>query len=155
MADMVPQAGTQRGKAEGAPFIGAADLRYDDLPATADQLPRIRHALTAWAQNIGMSTDHVTAVVLATYEAMANVVTHAYPHYRGTFSVRASYRSDQRYMTITVSDRGRWQPPPPTPAPHHGMGLQLIRALATQTTIDSGAQGTTVEMSWSLPGASP
>jgi anti-sigma regulatory factor (Ser/Thr protein kinase) len=153
---MLPEAGTRLGNAGGnsAP-IGVADLCYDDIPATADQLPRIRHALTAWVQQIDVSADHVDAVVLATYEAMANVVTHAYPHHRGTFNIRAAYRPDQRYVDIVVSDHGRWQPPSPSSLPYRGRGLQLIRALAADATVDRSAQGTTVHMRWPLPGDPP
>lgn len=149
---MLPNAETWfgNGRAHAAPD-GVADLRYDDVPATADQLPRIRHALTAWAQQVGVSADEVNAVVLATYEAMANVVAHAYPNHRGTFNMRAAYRGDQRYVRITVSDRGHWRPPPTDQVPPHGMGLQLIHGLTVKAAVDPGTQGTTVHMAWPIP----
>lgn len=130
--------------------FGVTDLRFDGIPATADQLPRLRRALAAWVQLIGAHADQVNAVALATYEAMANVVIHAYPRHRGTFDMHAAYRPDQRYVNITVSDHGCWRPPPPSP-PRRGLGLQLIRALAPDATIDPGAQGTTVHLAWPVP----
>lgn len=152
---MLRHAGTCRGNGKGDPVVGGvADLRYDDVPATAGQLPRIRHALTAWAQQVGVSADEVHAVALATYEAMANVVTHAYPHHQGTFDMHAVYHRDQRYVNITVSDRGRWRPPPPDQVRPYGMGLQLIRGLAVEAAVDPGAQGATVHMAWPIPGDS-
>lgn len=145
MTDMLPNMGAR---------VDVADLRYDDIPATADQLPRIRHALAAWAQQAGISADDVNAVALAAYEAMANVVTHAYPHHQGTFDLHAAYHRDQRYVHVTVSDRGRWRSPPAVPAPPHSMGLQLIQGLAADATVQPGAQGTTVCMGWPVPGHS-
>lgn len=147
---MLPNAGTRLGNAEGAP-VDVADLRYDHIPARAAQLPRIRHALGAWAQQIGISADDVGAVVLATYEAMSNVVIHAYLNHQGTFDLHAAHRRDQHYVKITVSDRGRWRPPPTEPVPPRCMGLQLIQGLAVRATVDSSAQGTTVHMSWPTP----
>jgi serine/threonine-protein kinase RsbW len=145
---MLPNAGTRLDNDKGDSVLsGEADLHYDDIPATADQLPWIRRALTSWAYQIGMSADDVIAVVLATYEAMANVVLHAYPHHQGTFDVHAIYCPDQRYMHVTVSDRGRWRLPSVSGSPH-GMGLQLIQGLTADVTVDSGAQGTTVRMGW-------
>jgi anti-sigma regulatory factor (Ser/Thr protein kinase) len=150
MADMLPRVGTPH-NAEGDPAsLGVADLRYDDIPATADQLPRIRHALIAWAQHAGVSAEHLDAVVLATYEAMANVVTHAYPHHRGTFDMHAACRPEARQVNVTVADRGCWRPPPARAIPHHGRGMQLIQALAADATVDPGARGTTVHMRWPL-----
>jgi anti-sigma regulatory factor (Ser/Thr protein kinase) len=156
MTDMLPNARTRLGNAKGdSPPIGVTDLRYAGIPATAAQLPRIRRALTAWAHQVGVSADDVDALVLATYEAMANVIIHAYPYHQGTFDVHAAYSPDQRSVNVTVSDRGRWRAPPSVPAPPHGMGLQLIQGLATDVTVDPGAQGTTVRMRWLVPSDSP
>ena len=150
---MLPEAKMRHGNAGGdLVSIGVTDLCFDDVPATADQLPRIRHAVNSWVQRIGVRADDVNAVVLATYEAMANVVTHAYQHHRGTFDLHAVYRPDQRYVKITVSDRGRWRT---NRVPHHGMGLQLIQALAADALVDPGAQGTTVHLGWPLRGTTP
>lgn len=150
---MLPKAEPRLGNAGGvfAP-VGVADLCYEDIPATADQLSRIRHALSAWAGQIGISEEGVSAVVLATYEAMANVVTHAYPYRQGTFDIRAAYRHNQRWVDVTVSDRGRWRSPPTDWTSLQGMGMQLIQALSADVTVDSRAQGTTVHMRWPTPG---
>jgi serine/threonine-protein kinase RsbW len=153
---MLLKAGTRLGNAEGdLALIGMVDLYYDDIPATADQLPRIRRALSAWAHRIGFSTDEVNVLVLATYETMANVVTHAYPHRQGTFDMHAAYRPAQRYVKITVSDHGRWRLSPTNPVGHRGSGLRLIHALAADAAVDPGARGTTVHMGSPLHGNSP
>ncbi|MGH3874815.1 MAG: ATP-binding protein [Pseudonocardiaceae bacterium] len=155
MNDMLPNAEMRLGNArDGTAPLAVADLRYDDVPAVADQLPRIRHMLTAWAQQVGLSADDVSAVVLATYEAMANVVSHAYPHRQGTFDVHAVYSRGRRYVKITVVDRGCWRPPT-NPVPPHGMGLQLIHGLAVDAVVDPGVHGTTVRLGWPIPGDSP
>jgi serine/threonine-protein kinase RsbW len=148
---MVLQGERHRDNAKGGlVHSGVPDLRWAGVPATADQLPPIRRYLASWAQRIGVSADHVHEVILTTYEAMDNVVTHAYPHGNGTFDVHAVYRPDQGYISVTVSDRGHWRRWQVNPARHGGRGLRLIKALATHASVDPRAEGTTVRMSWPL-----
>ncbi|HET9255170.1 MAG TPA: ATP-binding protein [Pseudonocardiaceae bacterium] len=144
---MAPQVDGHRGDTVGVLALdGGTDFRCAGIPATSQELPRIRHALAAWARRAGVSDDHVAVIVLAAYEAMANVVDHAYPHEGGTFDLYAACRPGQGWLWVTVSDRGCWQPP----LTSHGWGMLLINALATHASVEPHAGGTTVQMSWSL-----
>ncbi|HEX3784058.1 MAG TPA: ATP-binding protein [Pseudonocardiaceae bacterium] len=129
----------------------SAHLYYRAGPASGDQLAPIRRALTDWARGLGAAEDTVEAIILATDEAMSNVISHAYPGRTGEFELRAGLAQESGRIEIVVRDHGRWQPPG-APDPRHGRGLPLIRALAKQSSIDRTATGTTVRMSWPLAG---
>jgi serine/threonine-protein kinase RsbW len=128
------------------------DLHYPAIPAEAGRIARLRHAVAQWATAIGLAADRVQQLALATYEAMANVVTHAYRDRTGVFELRATYRAEHRQVTITVTDHGHWRPArAPGPGPSTGgRGLPLIRALAEDTSITTSASGTSVHMCWTI-----
>jgi anti-sigma regulatory factor (Ser/Thr protein kinase) len=133
--------------------VDVSDLHCLAVPARADRLPSLRRIVARWASSVGMVAERVHALTLATYEAMANVVTHAYRGVPGgVLELHATYHKQLRQVTITVVDFGRWRP-----AIVHsvddllrtkGRGLPLIRALAEGADIDSDDQGTTVRMNW-------
>lgn len=125
-----------------------ADLRCSGVPAGADRLPALRHALSDWAVQAGMPDERVEDLALAAYEAMANVVEHAYSEGDGTFDLVASQLPEQRCIQVTVTDRGRWQRPPREPGPLHGRGLPLMRHLADSVEVRPGAEGTEAVLRW-------
>ena len=49
---------------------------------------------------------------------------------------------------MTVSDAGRWKAPSPT---HKGLGLTVMRGLMDAVDLETGLNGTTVEMRRRLP----
>jgi serine/threonine-protein kinase RsbW len=132
------------------------DVREGDLhvrvPATAGRLTGLRHALTEWAEHAGLTEADREALTLASYEAMANSVEHAYAgQLRGVLELRAVRDVDEGRVVVTVTDYGRWKPPPTDPGTR-GRGLPLIRGLTPESAIRPSANGTTVSMSWPLPG---
>lgn len=125
------------------------------VPAVPGRLAALRHALAEWADRIGLSTGDQEALVLATYEAMANSVEHAYPdQIQGVLEVRAHRDVEEGRAVVTVTDYGRWKPPEPSGG-LRGRGLSLIRGLTATTTITPTPTGTTVAMSWPLPEEEP
>ncbi len=127
----------------------AADVHWEGVPATSEQLPPLRHALAEWATAIGLPNEQVDAVTLAADEAMSNVVSHAYPDGPGTLDLSAVHHAEPDGVCVTVRDYGRWRPVREDPGPLHGRGLLLIRALAHEVAIEQGPEGTTVRMTWS------
>ena len=126
-------------------------LHRTDVPATADQLYRLRLELSSWATAVGVVGDLADAVILAADEAMSNAVSHAYDGTSpGTFDLHATLDAERAAIHVTVTDRGRWQEADPDPGPLHGRGLILIRTLAHEATFDQTATGTTVRMTWLL-----
>jgi serine/threonine-protein kinase RsbW len=123
----------------------APDLRREDVPAEAAQLGRLRDALAAWAAGTGLRAGRVQDLLLAAYEAMANVVVHAYPDRIGTLALHAGQVGDS--VTVTIRDQGQWQPVPRSGL-LGGRGLPLIHTLANQALVETSAAGTTVTMTW-------
>lgn len=127
-----------------------ADLRYSAVPAWANRLPALRHVLSDWAADTGMAVERVEDLTLAAYEAMANVVEHAYPDGAGTFDLRASHLPGERCVQVTITDRGQWVPPAADPGPLHGRGLPLMRHLADSADVRPGSEGTEAVLRWRL-----
>jgi serine/threonine-protein kinase RsbW len=136
---------------------GAGSLReiHCRVPADADRLAEMRHALSRWATGIGMPDRQRDELVLAAYEAMANSVEHAYGEapgaddFDGVVDLHAAHTPDGTVI-VTVTDYGQWQPPVPSDG-IRGRGILLMRALADDTTITRVDTGTTVTMTWALP----
>lgn len=123
-------------------------------PATVDHLAKMRRILVDFAASTGMNRDQVNEVALAAYEAMSNVVEHAYPDSPGTFDLHAMRHDDR--LTVTVVDSGRWKPSSGRSAALpalRGRGLALMKGLSAEFTLVRRATGTLVRMSWSLPSA--
>jgi serine/threonine-protein kinase RsbW len=108
-------------------------------------LDQLRHQVTGWAARAGMAMGRVQDLVLAVYEAMANVAVHAYAGEPGLLDLRARHRGGR--ITVTVTDHGRRRPAP-VPGMLHGRGLPLIRTLADEVSFSITPTGTTVELSW-------
>ncbi|GHG03081.1 MULTISPECIES: ATP-binding protein [Amycolatopsis] len=123
----------------------ARDLQRRDVPAEPGRLAPPRDQLAVWAPGAGLPPGRVQDLLLAVYEAMANVVVHAYPDCPGTFTLHA--RRDGDAVTVTIRDHGRWQPVPRA-RPLGGRGLPLIHSLADQALVETSAAGTTVTMTW-------
>ncbi|WP_307849528.1 ATP-binding protein [Qaidamihabitans albus] len=119
-----------------------------DVPARVEQLSALRHALADWAHRRGVAGEQIDAMTLATYEALANVVEHAYPDAEGTLDLRARCLPHSRRVEVTVTDHGHWQPPPADPGPLSGRGLPLMQQLADTAHVEPDPQGTTVRLHW-------
>jgi Histidine kinase-like ATPase domain len=87
----------------------------------------------------------VDDLVLAVYEALANVVEHAYPPEHPQPMMRLQARVEDRHVLITISDHGRWRTPPREPG-YRGRGLAMMRSLITELHLHRGPQGTTVQL---------
>jgi serine/threonine-protein kinase RsbW len=82
-------------------------------------------------------------------EALTNAAEFAYvaSNERGTMSVSARYDAADRKLIAMVSDHGAWLEKEPDGKPNtRGRGIQLMRALADRTTIESESSGTQVRL---------
>jgi serine/threonine-protein kinase RsbW len=132
--------------------VSEGDTAGEDLrvrvPAVVERLHQLRHALNDWATRIGLAAETVTDLVLAAYEAMANVVEHAYrDRVGGLLDLHAHADHAHHTVTVTVTDYGRWRPPRCGPTPR-GRGLNLIHGLTQHTEISPSEHGTTVAMTY-------
>jgi serine/threonine-protein kinase RsbW len=112
--------------------------------ARGDELTGLRHALTSWAHRQGLPSDIVRSIELASYEAMANVVEHAYGDSAGELRLTATAHPNR--LDVAVSDHGQWRGP--RADPDGGMGITLIQRLADYARIEAGERGTVVSMTW-------
>ncbi|PXY30386.1 ATP-binding protein [Prauserella sp. PE36] len=120
--------------------------------AHARHATELRGELAEWSRGLGLPEQTRDAIAIAAYEAMANVVTHAYP--AGTIGVLELHASRQADgVAVIVSDRGRWRTPPAEPGIRHGRGLPLIHALSDRAEIRCADAGTTVTLTWQVDGA--
>lgn len=126
----------------------ARELGYAAVPAAADRLPELRHALLHWSQRLALTPDRAEQLILATYEALANAVQHAYRDGVGTLDLYAVHRPWSGVVEVRVADRGNWLPPSADPGPLHGRGLPLMRELADSVEVHPQQDGTTVVLRW-------
>ncbi len=100
-----------------------------------------------WLEELPLDDGSSYDILLATYEALANVAAHAYLDRDGWVRLYADWAGDT--LTATVTDTGCGIAPeghrPPTSG---GRGLHLIDDLTDQMTIDTGEHGTQVTMIW-------
>ncbi|MGU3654611.1 ATP-binding protein [Mycolicibacterium sp. A43C] len=130
----------------------AAQSGDADLVVTATAEPtaasELSAAVRAWlTRRVSVDTGRIADIVLAAYEALANCADHAYQGEQaaGVMSIEARHDSDARTVQLCVVDRGHWLDPCSGPEnPARGRGLNLMRALCDDLTVDGTADGTRV-----------
>lgn len=124
-----------------------ANLHRQRMPASADVLPVLRDELDQWARSAGLSGEVTDSLALASYEAMANAVEHAYDGAAGHLEVEAALLDEA--VEVTVTDHGSWRTPGKSAAERR-RGLPLIHRLADEAVVTSGEGGTRVLMRWDI-----
>lgn len=122
------------------------------LPARAENVAVVRHALAGLAEQIGMDETGVADLKTVVTEACMNVVVHAYPNGTGPLLVEAD--PDSQGLTVTVSDMGAGiNPRADSNRDSLKLGLSLIAALSSSFSISGGIdRGTEVMMRVPLSG---
>ncbi|MEX2108724.1 MAG: ATP-binding protein [Solirubrobacterales bacterium] len=123
------------------------------LPAKAENVTLVRHALAGLAEEIGMDAPGLADLKTVVTEACMNVAVHAYQGQPGPLSVDA--RPDEDGLTVVVRDQGSGiKPLAETDRPSLRLGLSLIAALSSSFAISGGLdQGTEVTMRIPLRGS--
>ncbi|MFF0148768.1 anti-sigma regulatory factor (Ser/Thr protein kinase) [Amycolatopsis sulphurea] len=134
------------------PVPSAIDvLSLHGVPAEPLALRSLRHRLLEWALSAGIPVDRAHDIVLAGYEALANVADHAYREGEpGHVDLDATLHVDQ--VELVITDHGCWRPAGEdrTPVPVRGRGLLLLHASADRADVRTGAGGTVVTLGWNL-----
>ena len=116
-----------------------------ELGADVEELAQSRHTLRDWLDEAGAGADEALDVLIAVGEALANAIEHGHrDHPEGTVHLHAVVVAERVYVTVT--DTGSWKTPQAVPARHRGRGLELMRALMQDVTIESRPAGTIVQM---------
>ncbi|MGH3939679.1 MAG: ATP-binding protein [Pseudonocardiaceae bacterium] len=139
-----------------SPFPRAAQedrIDYELLDLLTEATPQsarwLRVRFTEWLRTTGASATLVDDLTIAVYEALANVVEHAYPSDHPDPVMRLRAQSDYHQVLITISDNGCWRTPS---APgFRGRGLLIMRYLATEVQLKTTEHGTTVHLRVDLP----
>lgn len=100
-----------------------------------------RHLLARWLERVGATPEETREIQLASHEACANAIEHAYRF--GDDVVLLEARLVDGEVGLTVSDSGSWQE---RRDPLRGRGIELMRELMDRVSVDGGPQGTTVEL---------
>jgi serine/threonine-protein kinase RsbW len=117
------------------------------LPARAENVAVVRHALAGLADRIGMDEPGIADLKTVVTEACMNVVVHAYPAGEpGLLEVEAGQELDG--LTVVVRDYGMGiRPRPDVDRPSLRIGLTLIAALSKSFEIKGGIdRGTEIRM---------
>jgi serine/threonine-protein kinase RsbW len=125
------------------------------LPAKAENVAVVRHALAGLAEEIGMDEPGLADLKTVVTEACMNVAVHAYDGGAGPLTVEAY--PDEEGLTVTVRDEGVGiQPQADVERGSLRLGLSLIAALSTSFAISGGVgAGTEVTMRLPLNGGAP
>jgi anti-sigma regulatory factor (Ser/Thr protein kinase) len=105
-------------------------------------IPIVRDALRSWCVGMRLNEDDTFGILLATGEALANAVEHAYDDTHGLVRLRAIL--DDESITVAVEDQGRWKPP--TVNDERGRGLPIMHALMDSVDIESDDHRKTIHL---------
>lgn len=117
------------------------------LPARAENVAVVRHALAGLAERQGMDEPSLADLKTVVTEACMNVVVHAYPdREEGVLEVEAA--AELGGLTVVVRDHGSGiRPRPDIERPSLRIGLTLIAALSSSFEISGGVdRGTEIRM---------
>jgi anti-sigma regulatory factor (Ser/Thr protein kinase) len=120
------------------PVEAALRVRFAADPQVLSQMRRM---LGRWLQEHGAQPDEIAAITLASGEACANAIEHAYAPGVAYFELEALHADG--LVTITVRDTGRWRAPRGT---NRGRGLKMIAAAVDELDLHTTDAGTEVVM---------
>ncbi len=115
--------------------------------ADGETVANFRDRVRAWLERTTeIDRQRGCDILLATDEALANCVDHAYRDSPtgGTMTLHLAHNPDQATIKICVTDTGRWCEPDAAADARRGRGLLLMHGLADACIIDGGTTGTTV-----------
>lgn len=124
-------------------------LRFT-LPARAENVAVVRHAVGGLAETLGMDPIAVSDLKTIVSEACTNVAVHAYGEGDGPLEVVVN--PDDEGLTVAVRDQGSGiRPRPDLDGSRLRLGLPLIAALSSSFSISGGlGRGTEVVMRMEL-----
>jgi anti-sigma regulatory factor (Ser/Thr protein kinase) len=119
-------------------------------PAEPNALALLRHALRRWLRDSGIEDPVAYQILVASGEACANAVQHAYGAGRGWVEVDLGLVDAD--IRLTVRDSGTWRTTSPGGG---GRGLDLMRGLMDSVEVETGEGGTVVTMRVGRDGSPP
>ena len=118
------------------------------IPADPAKLRSVRRNIARWLSGHEVPKEDADDIILASSEACANSIEHAYGPGEGSVDIEA--RVDDGEITIVVRDTGRWRA---ARNGDRGRGLPLIEACMDSCVFTRGDEGTEVRMRRRVPRA--
>jgi len=120
------------------------------LPVEPDSIALMRRVITRWLDGAGASPAEIGEITLASSEACANAIEHAYAPGATDFVVEASSAGDE--VTVVVKDTGQWREPR---GANRGRGMTLMEGLMDRVELHRAPGGTAVRLSRKLAVEAP
>jgi PAS domain S-box-containing protein len=111
------------------------------FPADPARLGSVRRNLGRWLSGHDVAKEDADDIILASSEACANSIEHAYGPGRGSVDVHAAVEDGE--ITIVVRDTGTWKS---ARNGDRGRGLPFMEACMDSCTLTRGEDGTEVRM---------
>jgi PAS domain S-box-containing protein len=115
------------------------------FPAQAGRLASVRDGLRGWLERCGLSAETMQRVLVAAGEACANAVEHAHPGRSDGF-VRLCTEAFAEHILVSVADDGSWRSSRRSRDGNRGRGMELMRGMVDDVSVDSGDEGTVVSL---------
>jgi serine phosphatase RsbU (regulator of sigma subunit)/anti-sigma regulatory factor (Ser/Thr protein kinase) len=125
--------------------VSLGDTLDMSFAAAAEEIPRLRRALSRWLAEIGAADDEMYTFTVACAEAASNSIEHAYDTGGGTVDVTCTHHGGT--VTAVVRDHGQWRPPR---GMDRGRGTALMSAFTDAVQVTSTEAGTEVRLQLSL-----
>jgi PAS domain S-box-containing protein len=122
------------------------------LSPDADALTSLRRLTARWLREAGAEGDEVHDLVMAANEAWQNALEHGTNFARTTVGVDLEV-DPHGEVSITVRDAGSRDRSPSDP--DRGRGIELMRALADEVTLELAPHGSTVRLRRQLRAPAP
>jgi len=119
----------------------ARELMRLELPTDPSSLRYARRMLARWLEQAGASEEEAWEIGLATHEAVANAIEHAYRFTDALVHMEARLADGE--VALTVSDTGDWREPVEG---ERGKGIGPMSGLMDRVSVGGGEGGTTVEL---------
>ena len=116
------------------------------FPAEVQSIPLMRRLLGRWLDEVGATRADADDLALASAEAAANAIEHAYGLAPGLVELRA-WTSQESVVKVAIRDFGNWRAPR---GMHRGRGLKLMEGLTDEVEVMRSDEGTTIELSRQL-----
>jgi anti-sigma regulatory factor (Ser/Thr protein kinase) len=113
------------------------------LTPDPDALAAMRRMLRRWLIEMGAAPDEMAGIVMAANEAWQNALEHGTNFARTTVGVDLE-ADPHGEVSITVRDAGSRDRAPSDP--DRGRGIELMRALADEVTLELAPHGSTVRL---------
>jgi anti-sigma regulatory factor (Ser/Thr protein kinase) len=136
---------------EGASTADVATTTAFEFTARCVAEPRnaapLRSAMRRWIGAHGIDRERAFAILVATGEAVANAMEHAYADQdSGHVTLRATRTHDR--ITVEIEDSGTWKPA--VSRDERGRGFSLMRALGSRLDVERSPMRTRLILQFAL-----